>query len=210
MHNQARFEVLLPLVEKLSEGGKLAKLMKQKVGSSWRRKRSSWVQGHSQLVALSGRPGPVQCAADSLPQCAADPPASRLPHLDLKVIENEELLAALDTTKKHLDNKEFVEAVQRQKKARGAARCCWSGVAAAATPLLAGAWHAGAARCPSSLLPISGVPTALGPGRVCVQADMELMDMAERDILPAMQEVRGRVGAGLVDACSGQQAVHRG
>ncbi|KAI3438054.1 hypothetical protein D9Q98_000497 [Chlorella vulgaris] len=81
LHNQTRFEVLLPLVQQLQQGEKLAPLMKE------------------------------------------------------KMLENEKLLAALDSSKKHLDNKEFVEVVQQQK-----------------------------------------------------QADLELMDMAEAQILPAMLE----------------------
>jgi hypothetical protein len=47
-------------------------------------------------------------------------PRGRVRPAGTQVMESEELLAALDATKKHLDNKEFVAAVQRQKQARGA------------------------------------------------------------------------------------------
>lgn len=39
----------------------------------------------------------------------------------MQMLENEKLLAALDSSKKHLDNKEFVEVVQQQKQVRCAA-----------------------------------------------------------------------------------------
>lgn len=82
-------------------------------------------------------------------------------------MENEQLLAALDATKKHLDNDEFVQAAQRQKQARHSRHACL--------------WPAAASASPPPFLPWLSQRCV-----AAVQADMELMDMAERDVLPAM------------------------